>query len=50
LYILRFARVSEVAPAPTPARVVIDLVLIIAIAFVIQLDLVGYLILSLENI
>jgi hypothetical protein len=48
LRILRFAYVSEVAPAP--ARVIIDLMLIVAAAFVIQLDSVSYSILSLENI
>jgi hypothetical protein len=50
LRILRFARVGEVAPAPAPARVVIDLVLIVAAAFVIQLDSVGYSISSPENV
>jgi hypothetical protein len=50
LRILRFIRINKITPAPAPARVIIDLVLIVIIAFVIQIDSVSYSILSLENI
>jgi hypothetical protein len=50
LRILRFARVSKIAPAPAPARIIIDLMLIVTAAFVIQLDSISYSILFLENI
>jgi hypothetical protein len=50
LRILRFIRINKITPAPAPARVIIDLVLIVIAAFVIQLDSVSYSISSLENV